>query len=324
MTTLDTKSGAVLVALEHDADRPICDVAKRIGAREHTVRYVLDRLKSRGIIVGRAPFINLYRLGYTDYTLFFSLASRREKPRDRMVEELLKTTSVSWVGKVGGEFQYGAAVCARSIGEAMEVFHALSDRVGCAFLDKALSLRVTFTAYGRKYLAPKVKISPLAARTAGHAAAIDDVDHRILSALSRNPELSWRDLSAGIGVPLSTVLRRAKQLEAEGVIQGYIYRLSSAALGMQQYRLLIYTRGMSLALSTALREFAERHPQVIHFIECMGAWDYELGVEVKHAENVTEIAQQIYDRYGTEIGNIRLLQIFRHLKYSSYPFAAEV
>ena len=72
-------------------------------------------------------------------------------------------------------------------------------------------------------------------------------------------------------------------------------------------------------LSEMLYAFAKHHPNVLRFMETMGAWDYEMEVEVPFAEDITGIVKELHTRFGSELQGIQLLQIFRHLKYSSYP-----
>lgn len=59
---------------------------------------------------------------------------------------------------------------------------------------------------------------------------LDDYDHKILDTLSEDGRLSWPDLSALIGLPLTPTLRRVRRLEAEGYIQGYSAKLDEARL----------------------------------------------------------------------------------------------
>ena len=92
-------------------------------------------------------------------------------------------------------------------------------------------------------------------------------------------------------------------------------------MNLQSYRLLLATRGMSSELSSRLYNFAKEHPRILHYIECMGAWDYEMGVEVERSSDVTDIIRSLYEEFGAELQSIKFLQIFKHLKYAAYPFS---
>ncbi len=61
---------------------------------------------------------------------------------------------------------------------------------------------------------------------------MDDIDRRILRALSANARMSGTALASVIGVAESTVSLRIRRLHAEGFLLGYHAELNVAALGM--------------------------------------------------------------------------------------------
>jgi Lrp/AsnC family transcriptional regulator, leucine-responsive regulatory protein len=61
---------------------------------------------------------------------------------------------------------------------------------------------------------------------------IDQIDHRILQALSSDGRMSNVDLAAKIGLSASACLRRVQELERSGVIAGYKAVLDPAAMGI--------------------------------------------------------------------------------------------
>ena len=60
---------------------------------------------------------------------------------------------------------------------------------------------------------------------------IDDLDHRILSALSENSRVSFLELSKNLGVSPDTVVNRVKKLEKEKIILGYGVLLNLEKIG---------------------------------------------------------------------------------------------
>jgi Lrp/AsnC family transcriptional regulator, leucine-responsive regulatory protein len=60
--------------------------------------------------------------------------------------------------------------------------------------------------------------------------ALDRADSEILKALSTDGRISWRDLADRIGLSLTPTLRRVRQLEQSGVIQGYAAQIDQTRL----------------------------------------------------------------------------------------------
>ena len=92
---------------------------------------------------------------------------------------------------------------------------------------------------------------------------------------------------------------------------------------MQQFRLLAYARGVSAELREHLYAFASSHRAITYYIECLGSWDFELGVEVERAEQTTAVVEQIYRNFGPELAALKILPLFQHYKITNFPFAAQ-
>ena len=319
---LSDKERLLLAAIEHQADLPVPVIQKQTKLQAHTIRYFLSRLKERQIILGQSPFINLYPLGYTDYTIYFSLSAQSQQLSQNIIKRLLDSKSISWVAKVGGEYQLGIAICTKRVEDVSKLIASIEKDFGDFFHQKSISVRLNFNAFGRKYLSSKFK----SARTltmrqlSDELVTIDALDQQILSGLSNLEYSSDRHLARLLNIPFATLIRRLQRLKAVGIIAGYIYRFNLSQHEIQTYRLLIYARGTGADFAKELYKYASEHPQILHMIECIGAWDYELGIEVQYSEQVTELIQSLYQRFGQKINEVKMLQIFKHLKYSAYPF----
>lgn len=319
---LTEKEKIILHAIEHQAMIPIPSIAKQTRLKAHTVRYHIANLKERNIILGKAPFINPYPLGFTDYTFYFSLAASSARKSHELLTMFKEQEGVTWVATLGGEFQAGVAICARRIENVSALLGSVSKKFGDVFFQKSMSVRTRFVAFGRKYLGSTAKSLVLfAVELKGQGGStIDETDHKLLGALSNLEFVSQRQLARAVGLPFSTVERRIDNLKKAGILLGYIYRYRLVDTGLQTYRLLISTRGLAAGLSDRLFAFAADHPHILHYIECMGAWDYEMSAEVERPADVNGIIRQLYEEFGSDINSVKFLQIFEHLKYSAYPF----
>src|SRR5690606_39209098 len=123
-------------------------------------------------------FVDMYRLGFSDYVLYFSSTSAAP------LEYLLKNPRVTWVSELSGSSQYGAALFVRHVHEFVAFLDDLSRRFGDAITQKSVRLTRTFTRFNRAYLAPD---APRAALSFGLSPAfetIGETDDRLLFALA--------------------------------------------------------------------------------------------------------------------------------------------
>ncbi len=91
---------------------------------------------------------------------------------------------------------------------------------------------------------------------------------------------------------------------------------------MQTYEVLINAKGASQSLRESLSTFSKKHKYVVHFVSCLGEWDYEIGIEVPDSQLLLSTLQEIAEKFGDQIVSMKTLSLFQNLKYSLFPFEA--
>jgi len=115
---------------------------------------------------------------------------------------------------------------------------------------------------------------------------LDRIDIRILAALQHNARISNQDLADKVGLSPSPCLRRVRQLEESGLINGYSTQLNASALGLKLMALLQismdrHTPDRFDQFEAAIRQW----PQVLECILITGqSADYQLKVLVRDME----------------------------------------
>lgn len=307
----------ILAILELSADAPVTRIAKQTGLRAHTIHYATHKLEQSGII-RRVPFINMPALGYQDYALYFSLAALDKTKRESLISTLVASPFITFLGEFGGDLQYGLAVYARTVTEFLEFLDAISEKFADVFFHKSFSIRISLTRFSRQYLYPDLLRVALTSQLTKNPVVIDDTDHKILSAISAQPNLSHRELAEKIRIPFSTFHARTKALEQSGVLGGYTYFVDTKKIGYQMFELLVYAKGLNRELREQLYNFARAHSHTTYFVHCVGEWDFEIGLEVMDPLEANSFVQQIYETFGADIQTVKILPMFRYLKYGFY------
>ena len=317
---LSEQERRVLHAVELEANAPMERLRKETKYRDHTIRYHLERLIDRGIARKQA-FINVYPLGYSDYSIYFSIAAQSTKVSSALMAHLTASPQVSWIAQLGGDYQYGFSICARNTSEVVQYLDKLSEKFPNAFFDKALSIRVSLTLFSRKYLLPAgAPVRSITFGDTGSRAEIDAKDELLLSTLSNTPLTTFRELARRIAIPHATIERRLDALEKQKVIAGYVYQVDASRYGMSHYRLLIYAKGLNRSFGKTLYQFAERHRSITYFLQTLGDWDFELGAEVENNEQVVTLTQELYNSFSSDLNTVKVLPLFGHAKISNFPF----
>src|SRR5688572_28069773 len=116
--------------------------------------------------------------------------------------------------------------------------------------------------------------------------ALDRIDKRILEELQKNGRLSNLELADKVGLSASPCLRRVKQLEEAGLINGYVGLLNASKLGLKLMALVQIS--MDRHTPDRFEHFeaaVKTYPQILECILITGqSADYQLKVRVKDME----------------------------------------
>src|SRR5262249_37005058 len=140
-----------IAALELEADLALAEIAKRTGLQEHSVRYYLSGLEERGVMK-RVPLINLSIAGYSYYGIYFSSGSKKKDLKAKLLKELMRRREFVWLAEMGGEFDFGTAVCARNMSEIYTILTAITEKFPAMFEERAISCQFAEHHFPRRYL----------------------------------------------------------------------------------------------------------------------------------------------------------------------------
>lgn len=311
----------VIAAAQHRADADIQTIAKLTGLKITQVRYSLQKLIDRKVITGRGVFADVYRLGYTYFTFAFSLHAEKQADRDKAIRSLRQSPHIAFLAAVSGDHQYMGTACLERVDELWGLFSKLSDELGAFIHEKCFGAHLWFRAYGRRALTTKKIECPIIQYGSRSSKPLEltDIDYRLLRLCSADSSLSLRDLSKTLRAPTTTIHRHLNRLKGERIIIGDVLRIDLSQRGMTQYKLLLFARGMSDAFARNLAAFCDRDAVVLRCIGCIGAWDYEIDIEVASADELPLFQQRLFAAMGTELNSVRSLQIIKHLGFSAFP-----
>lgn len=322
MAKLSKFQRELIAAVQLRADAPASAIAKQLGVQERSVQHQLHRLSELGVI-RKAPFLDIYPLGLRYMNIYFSVGSAQERNVQAFISYLMRSPKVSWIGALGGDFHYGIALAVRDMDETKTFFEGLPERFQALFFEKHYIYHLTLRVFPYKYLSSKKVSFPSIGYGSKAGVEIDDLDTQILALMAESHETSGRAVARTLGKPHATVETRIRRLEKSGVISGYWYMVDPAQLGYQTHKLLVYAKGVSGSFSSRLLEFSKQHPNIVYFIEGLGSWDFELGLDVEHSQNAVAVTQQLLDSFGGSINTVKVVPLFNVFKWRQYPAAGK-
>ena len=316
---LSERERELIACLELDADASIQTVAKRLRLRPHTVQYLLTKLQNNQVIK-KSAFIDIHRLGLRYCGIFISVRGNLKQKRS-LVSYLSTSNQVGWFAELGGAYSYGIALAVKGAKDANEFLLELIRNTHVKIYKKAISFRLQLIDTPRHYLTNRsVNREPLSVIDGVDLVRIDDLDEHILDIISSSPELSYRSMAKLLGIAHTTFDLRVRKLKQSGIIVGTTLDIDLRWLGREAFKILIFARGKDPSLSNELQKYAIDHPLVSHYVECFGQWDYEMNLEVSSLEQISEVSDELQDKFGDRLVDTVPLSVLKVHSVKRYPF----
>jgi DNA-binding Lrp family transcriptional regulator len=318
LKTMRPEEIKILWALQENPLATIQELAKKSRLQMGKAQYALKRLKEdRGLIV--RPFINFLASGAHYVAVYTNLNAPGAKARETLLKSLCQEKSVGWCGELIGDYELAFTICCSHLKEIAALLQRVTEATRVEFTEYVLSPRTDFSLFKRKFITrDQVKTTSLNATYLNKAVFLDALDHKILKTLADAKFDSMREVARLIDEPVSTVDRRIRDLRDKEVITGDFVDLAPIHLGVQPYRLLMRTRGLSRSSRAKLREFSCLHRRVIFIVETLGIYDFEVGLELSEPQMIMEVISDFNEHFGGHIHTMRSLMETRVVKWSNY------
>ena len=316
---LSEKERAFLASCLLDADASDKELAHKSELSQHATRNVRSSLLQRGIIT---PFyhIDLYALGYLNFTTFFNRGAESSAGQRRLEQTMMTHPRVLGFNRMGGGYRYMLWFWAKQAHEAEDLFGILRPTESGAHFEKTVRLAFDWTVFTPQHLSSSsFKRASIHMTSKTAQVSLDETDAHILQTLSAKPGASLPIVARTLAMPVSTLQYRIDRLTERRILRGKIYRLATDKIGVQSYRVLIVDRGMNETQKNLFRKAIAQCPNVLAAVSCTGNWDYELRFETEDSRELDAFCQSLYDTFGGAIDSIKILQQFEILKRLGYP-----
>jgi len=312
---MDLKDRKLIYLLDLNSRTKEIDLARQLKTSKQVINYRIKRLESEKIIKKFQVVINLDRLGIGVYAnVYFKILGTSKSKEEEIINYLINNDNVGYVALLGGRFDLSIVLVAKNIQQLEENLNKIINKYQEELREHIISLRTFGVKFPKKYLLERgIETKGILTKEIS-LEKIDEIDKRILNALSQNSRLSIVDISDKLKIPFSTVRTRIKSLENKGVIAGYSILPDLNKLNMSNYKLFIKVKDKSEEVYKKLLSFSETHKNVIWFFKTLGDHDYELRIEAESQEKYQEIVKEIRFKFSQIIVENETLMVFRELK----------
>ncbi|MBU0532666.1 Lrp/AsnC family transcriptional regulator [Candidatus Micrarchaeota archaeon] len=299
---IDKKDKELLTLLYLNSRMSFTQMGKKLKLSSSTVERRLRKLEEAGIVVLLFADINLAKLGFRAYRLYFKfdvMDVKTEKAILRFFENYPRTL---WGVVCQGEYDVLLRFVARDEIEVEELVNKITERFGKKIIEKTVATTTyqTYLSWNRALGGGRHPEFPLERIT--KIEELNNIDLKILSALYNNARESTINIANMINLTPDTVQYRIKKLTEKGYILGYTAWYDARKLGFEYYKVLIGFRSMTREKEKKFLDYCLEHDNVIFLNKTIGSWDIEVDVIVEDTVELHKFVREIKTKFGHIIG----------------------
>src|SRR3989338_4913290 len=130
---LDKKDSKLVSELLMNARTPLVKLSKSCQLKRENVSYRMSRFEKEGIIKGYGAIINTAYFGFKQYVILFQLEKVKESKEKEIMDFLISTGYISWIGVLTGRWSLTFDIYARDETDVSEklksIFHNLENHI---------------------------------------------------------------------------------------------------------------------------------------------------------------------------------------------------
>lgn len=310
MDKLDRK---ILELLDWNGRMPVNKIAQRAVSNKDVVAYRIKRLEQEKIITRYYPLLDMQKLGYHTSRVMFDLEELNPEKEQDFIGFLDKEINAGLIFRMDYPYRYGIVVWTRSIYDVEQMIMKIKRKLGKTLIKYTYSLFCTYKLYPRDYLFGKKLHEQSVTFAPRPAVKYDASDYKILKELASNARLSTVQIAQNLSIPQTTVSRKIKQLEKNGIIVGYRAEINFIKLGYINYFLEIYLEDNHNL--PHIESWAHTKKNVTWLQKIIGVCDIEIEVEVKDRVELEALLNELRNKFK----NIRKISFFSQ-EYKKFTF----
>lgn len=226
------------------------NIAELVGISPERCFYLIESLQKRKIISCFKTGIDLRKLGYENYTVYFRLKKVSREIEAETLDLFTKNPYITWVGKMFGSYDFRCIITVTDTLTLNRVLAELSEK-----LDHNISAIMIFNRLERKavdnmfYLLDSkeeiAKLSKVLSKIENFqykdigSFSFDTKDIEIIKSIYLNSQETYTNIARKLGISIEDVRIRYKKILTKGIINGYTISINHTSLGYLWWTLLI-------------------------------------------------------------------------------------
>jgi len=299
---LDKKDKQLLSLLYGNSRMSFVQMGKKLRLSSSAVERRMRQMKDAGIISLLFADVNLLKLGFRAYRLYFKFDVMDRKTEAGVLKLFETHPRTLWGVVCEGEYDVLWRVVAKDEVEVEKMAYLMIEKFGDRIVEKTVATTTyqTYLAWNRALDTERHAAMPIEKIT--EIEKVDAIDMKILSALYGNARETTVGLAKLVNLTPDAVQYRVKRLTERGFVLGYSAWFDAKKLGFNYYKLLIGFRSATKEKEQEFLRFCRESDNVIFLNKVIGSWDIEVDIIVRDNAELHEFMRDIKTKFGHIIG----------------------
>ena len=313
---LDLYDRKLLFELDKDSSLSISKLSSKLRKSKQFFLYRIRKLEEEGVITGYHAIIDMSKLGFFTFRIYFKFQNYTEEEGKIFVEYVKNNLSQVWtITTMHGKWDYALFFGVKTIME----FHSIWDKIMLEYKNKIKNYNVSIYApiynFNRKFFLDERRESIERVYGIGGKEEIKNIDLKLLEYYANNIRKSSLEISKVLRISPDTARNRIKYLEKKKIIVGYKLGLNLEKLGYTSYRVDLQL--ISTEKNKELSSYCREHRNIYQINKTIGGADFEIEVIVKDLNNLIEIINDLKNKFKEVINDVEYFGFttFHILKY---------
>jgi len=306
----------ILYELDIDSTISLAKLAHKIKRSKQFVLYRMRKLEEAGVITGYHAIVDMSKLGYFTFRVYFKFQQTTEKGGDKFVDYVKKNLSQVWtITSMHGRWDYALFLGVKNIAE----FHFIWDEIMLKYKEKIKAYNVAVYApiynFNRKFFLDDPRGSVERVYGIGDKDESSDKDWELIKIYANDVRQSYLEISRKLKVSPETVRNKIRNLEKNKIIAGYKIGLDLEKLDHVGYRVDLQL--ISTKKNKEIFEYCKQHKNIYQINKSIGGADFETEVIVRDLPHLRELIDELKKRFSDVINDVDYFgfSTFHLLKY---------
>jgi DNA-binding Lrp family transcriptional regulator len=323
-SVLDVKDNKILAELDNDARQSNSQIGKKVKLSKEVVKYRIDRLLDKGIIIRFHTVVNYFRLGVVKFKLYLRLSNADKEKIEEIGKYFCNHNKTEWVARTTGRWDMIIGFLVRNVNEFDDEIQIVFNKYSKYIQEKGVTTTLYLAHEVRGFLGPKKgnNRTPVVYHTSKDPQEeIDETDEEILRALTNNARIQTTTLATQLRTTPRVIQYRLKELQRKNIILAHRVHLDPGSMNRIFCKLIIYLSSYTKERLKTFISYASSIEGAVWPQRVMGSWGFELDMELKNYEEFQGVVLDLTEKFPDIIKNHEFCILSKEYKLDLYPNA---